>query len=209
VNEYGLQRTRQEDSSGTTRFVRCSCGMLNNEQLPTGKHFYYLFDGLGSVVVLTGTGGDKENSYDYDPYGNMFNQTEGVSNPYKYAGGYLDASGYYLFGTRYYDPSTGRWTQQDPVGGSLADLNSANRYTYADDNPVSRTDPSGEFSTPGLLGSCVGAAVGAGVVTAVGLALGIVTAPTALPAGSFVFVSAVIGCIGGEFTYVIVQGIGG
>jgi uncharacterized protein RhaS with RHS repeats len=59
--------------------------MLNNEQLPSGKHFYYLFDGLGSVVVLTGTGGDKENAYDYDPYGTMFNQTEGVSNPYKFA----------------------------------------------------------------------------------------------------------------------------
>jgi RHS repeat-associated protein len=154
----GLGVSRQEDSSGTTRFVRCSCGMLNNEQLPSGKHFYYLFDGLGSVVVLTGTGGDKENAYDYDPYGTMFNQTEGVSNPYKYAGGYLDASGYYLFGTRYYDPSTGRWTQQDPVGGSLADLNAANRYTYADDNPVSMTDPSGKDTLGCVLGF-LGAAI--------------------------------------------------
>jgi RHS repeat-associated protein len=49
----------------------------------------------------------------------------------------------YKFGTRYYDPSLGRWTQQDPVGGSLGDLNAANRYTYADDNPVNVTDPTG------------------------------------------------------------------
>jgi RHS repeat-associated protein len=179
----GLGVSRQEDSSGTTRFVRCSCGMLNNEQLPTGKHFYYLFDGLGSVVVLTGTGGDKENAYDYDPYGNMFNQTEGVSNPYKYAGGYLDASGYYLFGTRYYDPSTGRWTQQDPVGGSLADLNAANRYTYADDNPVSMTDPSGKQGTVNITLSfnCVFGIL-AGIGSEVGIAAG--AAPLILALGA-------------------------
>jgi RHS repeat-associated protein len=65
-------------------------------------------------------------------------------NPFKFAGGYLDsATNLYKFGTRYDDPTLGRWTQQDPVGGSLGDLNSANRYTYADDNPVNLTDPSG------------------------------------------------------------------
>ncbi len=53
----------------------------------------------------------------------MLKQTEGVSNPFKYAAGYLDTSGYYQFGDRYYDPTLGRWTQQDPVGGSLFDLN--------------------------------------------------------------------------------------
>jgi hypothetical protein len=32
------------------------------------------------------------------------------------------------------------------VGGSLGDLNSANRYTYANDDPVNATDPSGKAS---------------------------------------------------------------
>jgi RHS repeat-associated protein len=48
------------------------------------------------------------------------------------------------FGTRYYDPALGRWTQQDPVGGRLGDLNPANRYTYANDDPVNVVDPSGK-----------------------------------------------------------------
>ena len=61
--------------------------------------------------------------------------------------GYLDSStGLYKFGTRYYDPTHGRWTQQDPVEGSLGDLNAANRYTYAGDDPVNEVDPSGEIT---------------------------------------------------------------
>jgi hypothetical protein len=66
----------------------------------------------------------------------------------------------YKFGTRYYDSTLGRWTQQDPVGGSLGDLNSANRYTYAGDDPVNMVDPSGAISGPG------GAAVILGLIAA-------------------------------------------
>jgi len=92
---------------------------LNNERTPDGHRHYYLFDGLGSIVGLTKGDGTKENSYDDDPDGNMLHQTEGVTNPWKFAGGFLDSStGLYKFGTRYDDPTLGRWTQQDPVGGS-------------------------------------------------------------------------------------------
>src|SRR5947209_16457377 len=84
----------------------------------------------------------------------MLHQTEGVSNPWKFAGGFLDSStGLYKFGTRYDDPTLGRWTQQDPVGGSLGDLNAANRYTYANDDPVNVVDPSGRDATS--LGLCI------------------------------------------------------
>lgn len=95
--------------------------------------------------------GNEVNRYDDDPSGQVINQQEqsGLNNPWKFAGGYLDSnaslgSNLYKFGTRYYDPSIGRWTQQDPVGGSLGDLNAANRYTYANDDPVNVVDPSGK-----------------------------------------------------------------
>ncbi len=32
------------------------------------------------------------------------------------------------------------------MGGSLGDLNSANRYVYADDDPVNLVDPSGKLA---------------------------------------------------------------
>jgi RHS repeat-associated protein len=130
--------------------LRCkySCGLLNNERPPDGKMHYDLFDNLDLVVYLTNSSaGNKDNSYDDDPSGQIKAQQEGEANPWKFAAGYLDSStGLYKFGTRYYDPTLGRWTQQDPVGGSLGDLNSANLYTYADDDPVNATDPGGELT---------------------------------------------------------------
>jgi RHS repeat-associated protein len=108
-------------------------------------------DNLDSVVGQTDSStGSKDNSYDDNPSGQMRNQQEqsGLNNPWKFAAGYLDSStGLYKFGTRYDDPTLGRWTQQDPVAGSLGDLGSANRYTYAGDDPVNAVDPSGKDST--------------------------------------------------------------
>jgi uncharacterized protein RhaS with RHS repeats len=49
----------------------------------------------------------------------------------------------YKFGIRYYDAATGRWTQRDPVGGSLLETVKANPYVYAGDDPVNLVDPSG------------------------------------------------------------------
>ena len=115
---------------------------------------------------LTDSSGNKVNSYDYDPFGVMLNQQEGVTNPFKFAGGYLDASGFEQFGVRYYSPSLGRWTQQDPLAGSLFDLNSANRYVYAGNDPVNQVDPSGRFSlTIGCISTIVG--LGWSFITAV------------------------------------------
>jgi len=109
-----------------------------------GQKYYYLFDGLLSVVGLTGNENGsvtKVNAYDDDPYGVILADTDYVTNPWKFAGGYLDGTGLYKFGVRYYNPELGRWTQQDPVGGSLGDLGSVNRYVYAGDDPVNLCCP--------------------------------------------------------------------
>jgi RHS repeat-associated protein len=120
---YGtLGLTSEKAVAGTTAFVRCRCGLLNDERTPDGKKYYYPFDGLGSIVAMTNSTGAEVNKYDYDPYGNMISQTEqsGLNNPWKFAGGFLDsATGYYKYGIRYEDPTMGRWTQRTPVGGSL------------------------------------------------------------------------------------------
>ena len=57
----------------------------------------------------------------------------------------------YKFGVRYYDPTLGRWTQQDPLGGSLFDPSTGNRYIYANDDPTNLTDPSGQVSVACVL----------------------------------------------------------
>ena len=52
---------------------------------------------------------------------------------WRYASGYFDATtGLYKFGTRYYSPTLGMWTQQDRGGRSIRQVNLGNRYVYAD-----------------------------------------------------------------------------
>ncbi len=59
-------------------------------------------------------------TYQYDPYGNLTSSTGSVANPWRFAGGYFDSgTGLYKFGARYYDPTLGRWSQQDPLRGQL------------------------------------------------------------------------------------------
>jgi RHS repeat-associated protein len=52
-------------------------------------------------------------------------------------------TGLYVFGSRYYDPSIGRFVTQDSYAGILSDPSSLNCYVYAQDNPLSFTDPTG------------------------------------------------------------------
>ncbi|HEX6910739.1 MAG TPA: RHS repeat-associated core domain-containing protein [Longimicrobium sp.] len=64
-----------------------------------------------------------------------------------------DASGLMYRRNRYYDPQTGRFTQEDPIGiaGGL------NVYGYAAGDPVSYSDPYGLFADTTFLGAENGA----------------------------------------------------
>jgi RHS repeat-associated protein len=129
---------------GTTEYVREPDGTLIDERT-SGGSYYYLFDGLGSIIGLTNSSGTLVASYTYEPYGKLVSATGNVTNPWRFAGGYYDSfSGLYHFGARYYDPTTGRWTQRDPSDNPL-DTHGWNRYVYAGDDPVNFVDPNGEW----------------------------------------------------------------
>ena len=156
----------ETNGSGTTYYTRDNRGVLTEERAP-GGNYYYLYDGLGSVVALTDSTGAVKNTYSYDPYGQILSRSETVTNPWKFGGSYgayTDSStGLIKIGCRYYDTGLGRWTQQDPVPG-------ANRYAYAADNPINLIDPNG-LSTA----DCVSLA--AGVVGLAAILGSVVLAP--------------------------------
>jgi RHS repeat-associated protein len=92
----------------------------------------------------------------YDPWGNITASTGSLAttNPWHYAGSYTDtATGYLKLGTRYYHPTTARFTQPDPSGQE------ANTYNYATCNPVNFTDPSGH-SACSLFATGLGTVIG-------------------------------------------------
>ncbi len=135
------------DGSGTTAYIRDNQGKLTEQRTP-GGNYYYLFDGLGSVVALTDSNGSVVNTYSYVPYGNTKSSTGTVDNPWRFGGSYgayHDAdTGLYKIGARYYSPELGRWTQQDPMV-HLYDPVQMNRYAYAGCNPSNVIDPTGMF----------------------------------------------------------------
>jgi RHS repeat-associated protein len=141
-------------------------------------------------VGLTDSSGNLVNTYQYDPYGNLTSSTGTVSNPWRYAGGYYDSgTGLYKFGIRYYDPGTGRWTQRDPVGGSLQEMTKANPYVYAANNPVNQVDPTGRASNP-----YAAAAALMGVIAGICglLTIGAVTSLIGIPASPFFGICAAV-----------------
>jgi len=160
----GLRGVSRDARSGgsTYHYPRDAEGKLVARRSSSGSQHYYLFDGLGSVVGLATTSGTLANGYryTYDPYGNQTSAAPALGNPWRYAGGLAmddvtSGTGLTKFGTRYYDPSVGRWTQQDSVAGSISDPGTVNRYLYVRGDPVNFVDPNGEFPLAGPIAVAV------------------------------------------------------
>ena len=101
---------------------------------------YYHGDMLGTTRLMTNGGGSAVNNVTYTAFGERI---DGPNHRYGYAGahGYQahDDCPYLHVGWRYYDPSSGRFLQRDPIGiaGGL------NVYAYVGNNPVRMVDPDG------------------------------------------------------------------
>ncbi len=191
-------------SGGTsTYYLRDSRGQLIGQRGSDGSHWYFLKDGLGSTVaVISGNGSQIGARYGYDPYGQSTYQSGTVTNPWHFAGGYLDVTGLYKFGTRYYDPSVGRWTQQDPIGGSIASPSEIDRYLYVADNPLNKIDPSGRDDFWYNLGQTLGEVATQGAVCLGGARLGLYFAiPFEAFAPESSILAAFTGCVIGLDVY--------
>lgn len=124
---------------------------------PNEEHLF--MDGMGSVVAVAhGLGGVTER-YRYDPWGRPRKDVDwtaisdaawfGMERAEKATSkGYtghemLDDVGIIHMGGRIYDPTISRFLSADPVIKGLDQVESYNRYSYALNNPMSITDPSG------------------------------------------------------------------
>lgn len=161
----------------------------------SGLASLYIFDGTGNPAALITSGAYTAFAYTYDPYGvpTLTKDSGGngkPQNPYTFKQGLQDRStGWVKYGARWYDPTTGRWTQQDTLDAPLDPAN-ANRYAFAANDPINNSDPLGLATTGEAIGGAVGLVAGAAFLAGcVGATLGI---------GCAVAVGAVSGALGGS-----------
>ena len=103
---------------------------------------WLLADYLGSIRDVVNSAGTEVDHLVYNSSGDLLSQTNPAAAPgYQFAGQEFDsATGLYDDGARYYNPTTGRFLTEDPIGFASGQ---ANLYTYAGNDPVGFTDPTG------------------------------------------------------------------
>jgi RHS repeat-associated protein len=108
---------------------------------------YYHYDGLGSTRTLTNPNSEVTDSYTYEAFGELQEQTGNTENNYLYTGEQLDPNtGDYYLRARFYHPGSGRFLSMDSFDGNAQDPITLHKYLYANGNPVNMVDPSGYFS---------------------------------------------------------------
>ncbi|WP_324760148.1 DUF6443 domain-containing protein [Sphingobacterium thalpophilum] len=109
-----------------------------------GVYNFYLTDHLGNTrVVAKGTGTVMQKNH-YYPFGATFAEsTNREEQPYQYNGKeleYMNGLNMYDYGARFYDAEIGRWNVVDPLASERVWVSP---YNYAQNNPISRHDPTG------------------------------------------------------------------
>jgi RHS repeat-associated protein len=146
---------RASDGSLETRYVwgdgvgqlfgRYDAGpMLTTD--PAGTYFTMTHQN-GSVRDIVDSAGSDVDTITYDAFGKALTGIGSYSGHYTFDGYDYDAAAtkFYLNNARVYDPESGRWLSQDPMGFAAGD---SNLYRYVNNAPTNGTDPSGMQSLP-------------------------------------------------------------
>ncbi len=116
--------------------------------------YYILTDHLGSIQYVTNDAGTVVEEYSFDAWGRLRNPQNWTYNnlqtPTLLTRGFTGHEHLYEIGLinmngRMYDPVVGRFLSADPYIQMPEYSQNYNRYSYCLNNPLSYTDPSGEF----------------------------------------------------------------
>jgi RHS repeat-associated protein len=142
------------------------------------------------------------NTYRYDSFGNVTASSGSISNRFQYTAREFDTeTGLYYSRARYYDPTTGHFLNQDPIGF----FGGGNFYAYVSNDPVGFGDPTGLQSlcciaSHALTGAGIGGilgAIGGGAGGAVGGMLAVGAGGTLVAPGVGTVVGGGAGAVAG------------
>ncbi len=154
TTQYYLGDYEEEISNGNIRKIHyLRGGAILIQENGQESLLYAHTDHLGSLTALTDQNGSVIERYAYDPWGNR-------RNPYYWADPdnrtlklnrgftgheHIDRFGIINMNGRVYDPLTSQFFSPDPYIQAPENWLNYNRYTYAMNNPLIYTDPTGEF----------------------------------------------------------------
>jgi RHS repeat-associated protein len=122
-------------------------GLPVEQIISSSSHFLH-HDQQGSTRVLTDSTGSVIGTYEYSPYGAIWNRTGSQTTQMGFGGQYRShGSALIYLRARTYDPATGQFLSVDPVVAETGDP-----YGYAESNPLNRSDPTG-LTVYGVCGS--------------------------------------------------------
>jgi RHS repeat-associated protein len=137
------------ESNQTERFLHgTQIDQVLAQENDNGEVLWALTDNQGSVRMLLDNNGNVVNNITYDAFGNITLETNpDVNFRFSYTGRELDAeTGLYNYRTRFLDPKTGQFINEDTIGFAGGD---SNLYRYVTNSPVNYIDPFGErIATP-------------------------------------------------------------
>jgi RHS repeat-associated protein len=126
-------------TDGSTNYIYDANGLPLEQIDSSGNVLYYHHDQLGSTRLLTDSTGATAATFTYTPYGTLASSTGSAATPLGYAGEYTDpTTGLQYDQARWYDPQTGQFMSDDPL-----EALTEQPYSYAGDDPINQTDPSG------------------------------------------------------------------
>jgi RHS repeat-associated protein len=113
--------------------------------------FYIHPDHLGGIHVLSNQSGVEAEAINYYPFGAIkIDDKVSANDQRKYINQYLDSTtNLNYLNARYYEGSRGQFLSQDPVfwenpkAQNLKNPQSLNSYSYAEGNPINKSDPTG------------------------------------------------------------------
>lgn len=101
-------------------------------------------DGHGSIRFLTDDLGTVTDTFEYDAFGNVIGRTGTTDLKFLFRSEHLNSStGWYHLRARWMNPSTARFATRDPFPGVDEIPQSLHDYSYAVNDPVNESDPTG------------------------------------------------------------------
>ena len=129
IDPFGLGNVAAQFDSSGNLVAHYTYGLgLVSQVSASGTAYYYDYNLQGSTVGITNAAGVYVNQYSYDPFGQVTTISAGIANPFTFVGQdgvSSDGNGLIYMRARYYDPSTGQFVSNDPLGLAGGDTNTS------------------------------------------------------------------------------------